>query len=90
MKNTNITDKRGTILKADLILSDYTLASDPEEKKIYLNLLDRYVAALEDPIVSLYFVSMSSSENNDEKELYVEILMDILSDLKNSIPAVAV
>ena len=82
MKHTNNGDKFGSLLKADLILSDYTLLTDAEEKRILLNLLDRYIGEIDDPKISLIFNRMTTTENANEKDLYIEILTDIFSDFK--------
>ena len=82
MKHTHNGDKFGSLLKADLILSDYTLLTDAEEKRILLNLLDRYIGEIDDPKISLIFNRMTTTENANEKDLYIEILTDIFSDFK--------
>lgn len=84
MERTNTGDKLGNVLKADLILSDYTLSSDTEEKLLLFNLLDSYIGKIDDPKTTLVFNRMATIENAKEKDLYIEILMDILSDLKRS------
>lgn len=85
-KTRDIDEIYRATLKADLILSDYTFATDPEEKKIYLDLLDRYVMILEDPAVTLYYTKIAGATNADEKEIYIEILVDLLEDRKSKIP----
>ena len=75
------------VLKADLILSDITLATDPEEKRVLTDLLDRYVMRLEDPAVTEIFNKMTGVTNSDEIDIYTEILVDILADRKAGIMA---
>lgn len=76
----NIDEILSATIKANLILSDYTLATDKEEKNIYLNLLERYIMALDDPTITLYYTKVVDSVDNKEKEIYIEILMDLLGD----------
>lgn len=89
-KTRDIDEIYRATLKANLILSDYALATDPEEKKIYLDLLDRYVMILEDPAVTLYYTKIAGATNTDEKEIYIEILVDLLEDRKSKIPGAQV
>ena len=85
-KTRNIDEIYSATLKADLILSDYTLATDPEEKKTFFDTLDRYVMILEDPAVTLYYNKIADATNADEKEIYIEILVDLLAERKAQIP----
>lgn len=81
----NIKDRFITnIFKADLILSDITLATDSEEKKVLLDLLDYYVMKLDDPTVTTIFNNMTGA-NGKEREIYTEILVDIFNDRKAEI-----
>lgn len=74
------------LLKADLILSDYTLADgDEEARKVFIDLLDKYVMRLEDPTINALFIKLTSSDKDDEKELYTQILVDILEDRKKEV-----
>ena len=82
MKHTDTGDKLGSVLKADLILSDYTLLTDEEEKQILLNILDGYIGEIDDPKITLIFNRMATTENVKEKDLYIEILMDTFSEIK--------
>lgn len=81
MKKTN-DDLRGNVLKADLLLSDYALATDPEEKDFILKLLGAYIYNLDKKAIFLYSKICDSCDK--EKDLYIEILMDYLSDLNAS------
>lgn len=83
MKNENYAND---LLKADLILSDYTLADgDDENRKVFLELLDRYVMRLEDPTITTLFIKLTSTNNDEERELYTQILVDTLEDRKKEV-----
>ena len=83
MRNVNF---ENDILKAELILSDYTLADgDEEEQKIYLDLLDKYVMRLDDPTITTLFIKLTSTNKEDERELYTQILVDTLEDKKKEV-----
>lgn len=41
---------------------------------------------LEDPAVTLYYTKIAGATNTDEKEIYIEILVDLLADRKSKIP----
>ena len=84
MEHSNINDKYGSVLKADLILSDYTLSTDEEERRVLLNLLDTYIMEIDEPKTSVIFTRMVTTENTKEKELYTAILTDILLNLKGN------
>ena len=86
MKKTN-DNLIGNVLKADLLLSDYTLVTDPEEKDFLLELLGRYIYDLEDKKVILMYSKICDSDEK-EKDIYVEILMDLISEYKSEIKAV--
>lgn len=82
MKKPKYETFENDILKADLMLSDYTIATDPEEKKIYLSLLDRYVTRLQEPVITAVFNRLATVNNEHERNIYIEILTDILADYK--------
>lgn len=69
-----------SVKKAYLLYSDYTMATDPDDKEAFLEILSTYIYGLNDHKTTLmYFKICDSSE--DEKETYTEILGDILSNL---------
>ncbi len=71
--------KKNDILKANLLLSDYTLAyGNEEDQRVFLELLDRYVVSLDDPTISALFIKLTSNDNDEERELYTQILADTL------------
>ncbi|MDY5279250.1 hypothetical protein [Sharpea porci] len=71
--------KKNDILKANLLLSDYTLAyGNEEDQRVFLELLDRYVVSLDDPTISALFVKLTSNDNDEVRELYAQILADTL------------
>lgn len=73
--------KKNDILKANLLLSDYTLAyGNEEDQNVFLELLDRYVISLDDPTITALFIKLTSTDNDEERELYTQILADTLED----------
>lgn len=85
MKKPKYETFENDILKADLMLSDYTLATDPEEKKIYLDLLDRYIVKLDEADLTAIYNRMATVTNDADRNIYVEILVDLLDDRKREI-----
>lgn len=85
MKKPKYETFENDILKADLMLSDYTLTTDPEEKKIYLDLLDRYIVKLDEADLTALYSRMATVTNDAECNIYVEILADLLADRKREI-----
>lgn len=82
MKENYVND----LLKADLILSDYTLAyGDEEARKVFIDLLDKYVMRLDDPTINALFIKLTSTDKDDERELYTQIIVDILEDRKKEV-----
>ena len=72
------------VLKAKLLLSDYTMTDNAEDKDTFLTLIREYLDALEDPKISLVFDRICLSDGR-EKDLYTEILTDLLSKLETSL-----
>ena len=72
------------VLKASLLLSDYTMAEEPEEKDALLTLIRDYLDALKDSKLSLIYDKICLSDGQ-EKELYIEILTDLLLKLETSL-----
>lgn len=85
MKKPKYETFENDILKADLMLSDYTLATDPEEKKIYLDLLDRYIVKLDEANLTAIYNRMATVTNDAERNIYVDLLADLLADRKSEI-----
>lgn len=74
------------LMKTDLILSDYALASgDKESQKVFIDLLDKYVMRLEDPTITALFIKLTAADKDEERELYTQILFDILEDRKKEV-----
>ena len=84
MKTMDYDNYMTNVLKAELLLSDYAIATDPEEKRVYLDLLDRYVSNLDIFTVRTIFDRMATVKNYEENDLYVQILTDVLSDLRKN------
>lgn len=71
--------KKNDVLKANVLLSNYTLAyGNEEDQKVFLELLDRYVVSLDDPTITALFIKLTSTDNDKERELYTQILADTL------------
>ena len=67
----------------DLLLTDYTLSQgDNHDQEIFINLLDKYVIQLDNPTITTLFIKLTSTNNDQEKDLYIQILTDTLEDLK--------
>ena len=69
------------VLKANLLLSDYALATDLEEKNTILGILDRYFYELQETRVSVMFRKLCETK----EDLYVEILMDLIAELQEEL-----
>lgn len=71
------------LLKMDLLLTDYTLSQgNNHDQEIFINLLDKYVIQLDNPTITTLFIKLTSTNNDQKKDLYIQILTDILEDLK--------
>lgn len=71
------------LLKIDLLLTDYTLSQgNNHDQGIFINLLDKYVIQLDNPTITTLFIKLTSINNDQEKDLYIQILIDTLEDLK--------
>lgn len=77
-------DLISNVLKADLLLSDYTLVTDPEDKETTLELLGRYIYDMDDHN-AVYLYSKICDSCHEEKDLYIEILMDHLQKSKSNL-----
>lgn len=67
----------------DLLLTDYTLSQgNNHDQEIFINLLDKYVIQLDNPTITTLFIKLTSTNNDQEKDLYIQILTDTLEDLK--------
>lgn len=75
------------VLKTDLLLLDYVQVTGPKEKDAILEIMARYVYDLEDKKVILMYSKICDSDEK-EKDIYVEILMDLISEYKSEIKAV--
>ena len=69
-----------TLKKACLIFSDYTMATDPTDKDALLEILSDYIYALDDPKAILIYSKICDSDES-EREMYIEILGDILENM---------
>ena len=71
------------LLKMDLLLTDYTLSQgNNHDQEIFINLLDKYVIQLDNPTITTLFIKLTSTNNDQKKDLYIQILTDTLEDLK--------
>lgn len=70
-------------LKTDLLLSDYTQTEDPREKDSILEIMSRYIHDMDSKVSMMY--SKICDSNEKDKEIYAEILMDLIADCKAEI-----
>lgn len=68
--------------KADLLISDYTQATNAQEKDLFLSLAGKYIQAISDPEIEIVYDRVCEAPDAAEKELYLEILIDLLTDRK--------
>ena len=73
----------GNVLKVERLISDYTLTENPKEKEIFFELSGNYIYNLSRPDITLIYQKICDSSEN-EKDLYIEILIDLIENLKNS------
>lgn len=67
---------QSNISKLELLLCDYAQAAD-SEKDMILEIMEPYIY-IDEKVIWLYSKICDSGEN--EKDLYVELLMDLLTD----------
>ena len=70
--------------KADLLISDYTLATDTQEKDLFLSVAGNYIREIHDPEIELIYYRVCEAPDPEEKELYLEILVDLLKARKSA------
>lgn len=86
MKKNTINEKLNnqvfisSVKKACLLYSDYTMATDPADKDALLELLATYIYKLDNHKAILIYSKVCDSSET-EKEVYVEILGDLLSNI---------
>ena len=73
-----------TLKKATLLISDYTQATDTEEKDIFLSVAGNYIREIQDPEIELIYYRVCEAPDPNEKELYLEILIDLLDARKSA------
>ena len=73
-----------SVLRADLLLSDYTLTTDTKEKETFLEVLSNYIYAIDNNQTTLVYQKLCDS-NGSEKDLYTGILIDLLEQLKTEV-----
>ena len=85
MKNTQNKDTFiSNSKKAYLLYSDYTMATDSTEKETLLEMLATYVYALDDPKAILMYSKICDS-NEMDKDVYTEILGDVLTRINEEV-----
>ena len=72
----------GTVLKAELMLSDYTLADDKEDELICTELLERYIVDMNYPKATFVFNQFCQATDKKSREVYIDILFDVLANYK--------
>ena len=70
--------------KADLLISDYTQATDACEKDLFLSVAGNYIREIQDPEIELIYYHVCEAPDPEEKELYLEILVDLLDARKSA------
>ena len=70
--------------KADLLISDYTQATDTQEKDLFLSVAGNYIREIQDPEIELIYYRVCGASDPVEKELYLEILVDLLDARKSA------
>lgn len=70
------------ILKAELILSDYTLTADEQEKAVCIELLNEYIDRLDHPKATFIFNQLAQVSDDQSKDIYIDILFDVLATIK--------
>ena len=70
--------------KADLLISDYTQATDTQEKDLFLSVAGNYIREIQDPEIELIYYRVCGASDPEEKELYLEILVDLLDARKSA------
>ena len=78
-----ITEKSIDLEKAALLISDYTLAGSLEDKDTFLAIAGNYIRRLDDPKIELIYSRVCEAPDEKEKELYTEILIELLDSRKS-------
>lgn len=69
--------------KAELMISDYAQATGTREKDIFLAVAGNYIREIQDPEIELIYYRICEAPDPREKELYLEILIDLLDARKS-------
>lgn len=70
--------------KAELLISDYIQTSDEKEKDLFLSVAGNYIREIQDPEIELIYYRVCEAPDPGEKELYLEILVDLLDARKSA------
>lgn len=70
--------------KAELLISDYIQTSDEKEKDLFLSVAGKYIREAQDPEIELIYYRVCEAPDPKEKELYLEILVDLLDARKSA------
>lgn len=70
--------------KAELLISDYIQTSDEKEKDLFLSVAGKYILEIQDPEIELIYYCVCGATDPKEKELYLEILVDLLDAQKSA------
>jgi len=70
--------------KAEILISDYTQATDTQEKDLFLSIAGNYIREIQDPEIELIYYRLCEAPDPKEKELYLEILVDLLDARKSA------
>lgn len=69
------------VLKAELLLTDYTFMTSLTDKNLILEIMSRYIYNLQDNKLDFIYAKICDSME-EERELYVEMLGDLISECK--------
>ena len=70
--------------KAEILISDYTQATHAQEKDLFLSVAGNYIREIQDPEIELIYYRVCEAPDPEEKELYLEILVDLIDVRKSA------
>ena len=73
-----------SLKKVELLISDYTQATDVQEKDLFLSVAGNYIREIQNPEIELIYYRVCEAPDPEEKELYLEILVDLLDARKRA------
>ena len=70
--------------KAEILISDYTQATHAQEKDLFLSVAGNYIREIQDPEIELIYYRVCEAPDPEEKDMYLEILVDLLDARKSA------